>query len=122
MGEHAHLTYGGIIIAFLLVTYAILGLLVEKYKCICGHEASGVVLIGMIISYIASIYEHDEFTSMMTFDPHFFFYFCLPPIVFASGFNMRRKTFFENFSNVLMFGLVSTVLQFFLFSLGTMIL
>ena len=54
----------------------------------------------------------------MSFDSNLFFYFCLPPIVLASGFNMKRKIFFENFGAVLIFGVFSTILQFFLFSLG----
>ena len=55
----------------------------------------------------------------MTFDEDFFFYFCLPPIVFASGYTMKRKKFFQNFSNILVFGLIGTVVQFTLFSLLT---
>lgn len=46
----------------------------------------------------------------MTFDPNFFFYFCLPPIIFAAGYNMKRKKFFENFTNILIFGLLGTLL------------
>jgi CRP-like cAMP-binding protein len=29
----------------------------------------------------------------MTFDANFFFYFILPPIIFAAGYNMKRKEF-----------------------------
>lgn len=36
----------------------------------------------------------------------------LPLIIFATGFNMRRKKFFENISNVAKFGLLGTVLTF----------
>ena len=101
-----------------MVLYAVLGLLVEKYKCFCGHEASVVVLIAMAISFLAYCVQGHEFIRMMTFDPTFFFFFCLPPIVFCSGFNMRRKVFFENFDAVLIFGVISTVVQFFLFQKG----
>jgi len=45
---------------------------------------------------------------MMEFSESFFFDFCLPPIVFAAGYNMKRKMFFKNFSNVLLFGVFST--------------
>lgn len=46
----------------------------------------------------------------MTFDENFFFYFVLPPIIFAAGYNMKRKMFFKNFKNILIFGLFSTLL------------
>ena len=58
---------------------------------------------------------------MVTFDENFFFYFCLPPIVFASGYNMKRKKFFENFTNILLFGLFGTLLTFTSFSVLTYI-
>ena len=56
---------------------------------------------------------------MVEFDPNFFFYFCLPPIVFAAGYNLKRKKFFENFTNILLFGLFSTLLTFSFFSFAT---
>lgn len=52
----------------------------------------------------------------MRFDDNLFFYFILPPIVFASGFNMYRKKFFANISNILLFGVVGTFIAFGTFS------
>jgi sodium/hydrogen exchanger-like protein 6/7/sodium/hydrogen exchanger 8 len=66
--------------------------------------------------------DRGDFNKMMTFDETFFFYFCLPPIIFASGYNMKRRKFFENFKNILLFGLFGTVLQFALFTLFTWII
>ena len=113
------LTLGGITICVLLIIYSIFGLIIEKTKPICGHEASLIVIVGMIVSYIAYAMGEEDAIEMMTFDSNFFFYFCLPPIVFNSAFNMRRKVFFENFDAVMIFGVLSTIIQFFLFTLGT---
>ena len=55
----------------------------------------------------------------MKFSDELFFYFCLPPIVFASGFNMQRKKFFKNFRNIMLFGVVATIITFISFSLIT---
>jgi NhaP-type Na+/H+ or K+/H+ antiporter len=88
---------GGIIIIMMFMLYMILASLVEKHKPICGHEAGLVILVGILISWTALQTGHHEFNKMITFDPNFFFYFCLPPIIFASGYNMKRKKFFENF-------------------------
>ncbi len=52
----------------------------------------------------------------MKFSDDLFFYFCLPPIVFASGFNMQRKKFFSNIRNIVLFGLVGTIIAFVSFS------
>mmetsp|Transcript_34547 Transcript_34547/g.33752 ORF Transcript_34547/g.33752 Transcript_34547/m.33752 type:complete len:84 (+) Transcript_34547:188-439(+) len=60
-----------------------------------------------------------EFVDMVSFDETYFFYFCLPPIVFSAGYNMKRKMFFENFNNVVLFGIISTIFQFLLFATFT---
>jgi NhaP-type Na+/H+ or K+/H+ antiporter len=39
--------------------------------------------------------------------------------VFASGFNMQRKDFFANMTNVILFGIVGTFIAFFVFVSGT---
>ena len=113
------LTIGGITIALLLFLYSLMGLIIEKTKPVCGHEASAIVIFGMLLSYLAYALDEEEAIDMMTFDSNFFFFFCLPPIVFNSAFNMRRKVFFENFDAVMIFGVLSTIIQFFLFSVGT---
>ena len=56
---------------------------------------------------------------MFSFNDNLFFYVCLPPIVFASGFNMKRKKFFENIGYIMLFGLVGTFICFTMFSLFT---
>ena len=48
----------------------------------------------------------------MAFNDDLFFYFVLPPIVFASGFNMYRKKFFSNIRNITLFGVFGTFVTF----------
>jgi NhaP-type Na+/H+ or K+/H+ antiporter len=57
----------------------------------------------------------------MQFSDDLFFYFCLPPIVFASGFNMQRKKFFANIRNIVLFGLVGTIIAFVSFTAITVV-
>ena len=52
----------------------------------------------------------------MKFNDDLFFYFVLPPIVFASGFNMYRKKFFANIQNIVLFGVIGTFIAFGSFS------
>ena len=42
----------------------------------------------------------------------------LPPLVFNSGFSMRRKKFFENIGNIIIFGLFVTLVCFAIYSAG----
>lgn len=55
----------------------------------------------------------------MEFNDDLFFYVCLPPIVFASGFNMQRKNFFANIKNIVLFGVCGTMIAFVSFSFMT---
>ena len=52
----------------------------------------------------------------MEFNGDLFFYFVLPPIVFASGFNMYRKKFFANIRKITLFGVFGTFITFAVFS------
>lgn len=113
---------GAIVVMMMLFLYMLLGALLEKYHCIIGHEASLLVLIGLVISYVSFHMGFYDFNKIMTFDENFFFYFVLPPIIFAAGYNMKRKEFFKNFKNILLFGLCGTLLQFIVFTFFTYIL
>ncbi len=101
---------GAIVVMIMLFLYMLFGALLERAHSPIGHEASLLCLVGIIISYISFTLGHHDFNDIMTFDENFFFYFVLPPIIFAAGYNMKRKMFFKNFKNILIFGLFSTLL------------
>ena len=95
----------------------------EKFKCIFGHQASYILIIGMLLSYLLKISENNnednEIIKFMEFNHELFFYVCLPPIIFASGFNMHRGDFFANLKMVLIFGVLGTIVSFSMFSVMT---
>lgn len=104
-----HIFFAGVMIigAFLLI-YMTIGALMEKTKPIFGHEASYTLILGAIFSYILYISGYEHITEMLMFTDSFFFYYCMPPLVFAAGYNMKRKMFFKNLTNVVLFGVFST--------------
>ena len=59
-----------------------------------GHEAAAVTLIGIILSFVLFKLNGQKIQSIIQFNDEIFFYAILPPLVFASGFNMPRKRFF----------------------------
>ena len=95
---------GFIIVLIMLMFYMSAGAVIEKYHCTFGHEASFTVIvgklsnthlfitqyldIGILISFIELWQGNGRLISYLQFSDITFFYFCLPPIVFASGFNM----------------------------------
>jgi NhaP-type Na+/H+ or K+/H+ antiporter len=104
----------------MLLFYMSLGTVIEKYHLKFGHEAAYTILLGMLISLSMMYAGNNEFVDMIEFSDNTFFYFLLPPIVFASGFNMQRGNFFANIKNVILFGVFGTFVAFFSFSFMTM--
>jgi NhaP-type Na+/H+ or K+/H+ antiporter len=49
------------------------------------------------------------FKIQIDFDEGAFFYFILPPIIFAAGYTLKRRNFIKNISYILLLGLVGTI-------------
>lgn len=108
---------GAVLAVFLLILiYVIFGSYIEKKHWPVFHETGIAILIGFLISLCAYEYNPHGFLTIFEFNNELFFYVCLPPIIFASGFNMRRKRFFDNLGYILLFGVLGTVVTFFIFS------
>jgi len=103
----------------MLLFYMVSGTIIERYHLKFGHEAAYTILLGMLISFIEYLSDNDKLVRLLKFSDNTFFYFCLPPIVFASGFNMQRGNFFANIKNVMLFGVLGTFVAFFSFSAMT---
>jgi len=93
MSEETFVSGASIVIFLMLLVYVNMGALIESKKPPFGHETGVVIILGMIISLIGTAII-DDFGTAFRFNDDIFFYVCLPPIVFAAGFNMRRKKFF----------------------------
>lgn len=104
------------IIFVMLMLYVILGSFMEHKETPFGHETGVALLAGLIISAIIHFAIAPGSDLELKFNGEIFFYVCLPPIIFASGFNMRRRRFFQNIGYVLLFGIFGTILTFFVFS------
>ena len=116
MSGNSAISIASIIIFVMLVIYIILGSYMEKKKVILGHETGVAIVIGFIISLGVKYLGDSSMEGSFNFDSNIFFYFCLPPIIFAAGFNMRRKRFFDNIGYIMLFGLLGTIITFIVFS------
>ena len=75
--------------------------------------------MGMFISLVALLLGFSDFNDTVRFDDDVFFYIALPPIVFAAGYNLKRKKFFQHFNYIALFGILGTFVCFTVFSFLT---
>ena len=117
-----HVFNEGIIVIFvMLMLFMLFEAIKHKRHWKFGHEASFVCVVGMLVSFVYMKIGSEEFADIMTFNDDLFFYFVLPPIVFASGYNMYRKKFFANLKNIALFGILGTFVIFGIFSSLTIV-
>ena len=90
--------------------------LIEKYHPQYGHETCYTILLGVTISLLIYACVGNRVEESFQFSSNIFFNFFLPPIIFNSGFTMRKKKFFSNLGNVAIFGLGVTLVCFILYS------
>ena len=86
--------FGTLVMFALIILYLVISSLKSSTNTAFGHEASYITAIGFLISLVAFKSNDNTIQENIIFDDNVLFYFCIPPIVFASGYNMRRKRFF----------------------------
>lgn len=71
-------------------------------------NASCTILMGMLVGFFISL--KDDIEENFSFNQEFFFLCMLPPIIFSSGFNLRKQYFFYNFGTILLYAFVGTII------------
>lgn len=94
----------------LLIFYTTAASAFEHYKVHFIHESGLAIIFGIIVGIIFYFVNGGAYT--LTFDEKAFFYFMLPPIIFAAGYNLKRRNFFKNFGYIFIFGIFGTIVTF----------
>ena len=105
-----------IILLSIMVVYVTVGTCLERKGCGFGHETGVVILLGISIGAILDVTGEKVGT---VFNPKVLFDFGLPFILYAAGYNMRRRRFFDDINNITMFGVLSTVVCFIILTMTT---
>ena len=53
----------------------------------------------------------------MKFSEVSFFYFILPPIIFAAGYTLKHKNFVKNLGHIMMLGVIGTIISMIVLSM-----
>ena len=97
----------------ILMIYTVAAPIFEKIHFHYMHESGLCMIIGVIVSLIAILFDpHANFTKSINFSGDVFFTFVLPPIIFSAGYNLRKASFFKYFLYILNFGVFGTIMSF----------
>lgn len=67
------------------------------------------ILIGFVFGLVIYfIHDLPDFE----FSEQIFFYGLLPPMIFSGGYNLKKSTFFQNFTYISLYGALGTVMTF----------
>ncbi|KAK7821509.1 sodium/hydrogen exchanger 3 [Quercus suber] len=104
----------------LLCACIIIGHLLEENRW--ANESITALLLGLCCGVVVLLISKFQSSRILVFSEDLFFLYLLPPIIFNAGFQVKKKRFFKNFTTILLFGVVGTVISFCLISLGAYLL
>jgi sodium/hydrogen exchanger 3 len=93
----------------ILILYVFCAQWIENTKFDYLHESSLAIGLGVVAGMLLYWVGDRE---QVAFDSSVFFYFVLPPIIFAAGYNLKSQNFFINLGFISLYGLVGTFLSF----------
>ena len=91
-----------------LMLYILSAEYLEKRKIEYINESSLAILLGVFIGLLVLLFGGKDYQ----FSSSIVFYFLLPPIIFAAGYTLKTKSFFENFGYISLYGLAGTFASF----------
>lgn len=104
----------------LLCACIIIGHLLEENRW--ANESITALFLGLIAGVVVLLVSDGNSSKILVFNEDLFFLYLLPPIIFNAGFQVKKKQFFKNFTIILLFGIIGTVISFCLISLGAVLL
>ncbi|XP_028770801.1 sodium/hydrogen exchanger 2 isoform X2 [Neltuma alba] len=104
----------------LLCACIVIGHLLEENRW--ANESITALLLGLCSGAVVLLVTKFSNTEFFKFSEDLFFLYLLPPIIFNAGFQVKKKQFFKNFSSILLFGVIGTVISFCFISAGAFFL
>ncbi|XP_060197856.1 sodium/hydrogen exchanger 2-like [Lycium barbarum] len=100
----------------LICACIVIGHLLEENRWM--NESITALVIGLCTGVVILLISGGKNSHILVFSEDLFFIYLLPPIIFNAGFQVKKKSFFRNFSTIMLFGAVGTLISFITISLG----
>lgn len=109
------LVLGTLITLIILILFTLSAPVFEKFHFHYMHESGLCMLIGLAfacINYFFAPLGKENIKSLVLFNGEVFFNLILPPIIFAAGYNLKRKGFYKYLLYIISYGLLGTIINF----------
>ncbi|XP_009364578.2 sodium/hydrogen exchanger 2 [Pyrus x bretschneideri] len=100
----------------LLLACIVIGHLLEENRWV--NESITALLIGVCTGVVILLISRGKSSRLLVFSEDLFFIYLLPPIIFNAGFQVKKKQFFVNFSTIVLFGAIGTLVSCTVIALG----
>nr|BAB56105.1 Na H-antiportor [Petunia x hybrida] len=100
----------------LICACIVIGHLLEENRWM--NESITALVIGSCTGIVILLISGGKNSHILVFSEDLFFIYLLPPIIFNAGFQVKKKSFFRNFSTIMLFGALGTLISFIIISLG----
>lgn len=111
-----------VIFSSLLALVLVLSKVMQDHPVVASvlPEAGMILLVGIVAGALVSWFaeepaneeeEEDVIMSLVSFSANVFFIALLPPIIFNSGYHLRRELFFRHFAPICLFACIGTLLS-----------
>ncbi|KAF0762345.1 hypothetical protein AaE_003316 [Aphanomyces astaci] len=77
------------------------------------YDRHSTIFVGMMGGVLYLMHTDSVTKSLATFDPSIFFIGLLPPIIFNSGYTMKRRFFFDNITAIVTYAVAGTTISSF---------
>ena len=74
------------------------------------HESGPAIVLGALLGL--AVADTSGGNHILEISDSTFFYFVLPPIIFAQGYGLKKRNFFKYFPLIMTFGVIGTFIQF----------
>lgn len=100
---------------FMLSLGIFLAYLLHAAHCRFLHESGALLILGMMLGAVIEAAADDRLIAgikeLTSFNTHMFFIVLLPPVIFDSGYNSDRQSFFGNFIPICLFAFIGTIIS-----------
>ncbi|KAK7344449.1 hypothetical protein VNO77_14065 [Canavalia gladiata] len=104
----------------LLCVCVIIGHLLPKSRWIT--ESGVALIVGLVVGNVILFVSGRRRSRVITFNEELFFVYLLPPIIFNAGFQVKKKQFFRNLLEIILYGVIGSLISFLIVSLGSLLL